>query len=77
MDLMAAADLERRDAMLAMPPLLKAYLRLGCTIGEGAFLDHSFNTTDVLVMIDTARMSAKHLGYYTGRQRSNDAATHA
>lgn len=77
MDLIAAGELDRRSAMLAMPPLLKAYLRLGCTIGEGAFLDHGFNTTDVLVMVDTARMSARHRSYYTGRQRGHDTAERA
>lgn len=70
MDLLPAEALDRRQVMLAMPPLIKAYLRLGCTIGDGAFLDHAFNTTDVLVMIDTARMSAKHRSFYEDRRRS-------
>lgn len=68
MDLLPPDQLDRRAAMLAMPPLIKAYLRLGCTIGEGAFLDHDFNTTDVLIMIDTQTMSEKHRNFYHERR---------
>ncbi|MEZ5724365.1 MAG: GNAT family N-acyltransferase [Paracoccaceae bacterium] len=67
MDLIAEADLDRRAAMVAMPALIKAYLRLGGTVGEGAFLDRPFNTTDVLLLMDTAVMSQKHRDYYTSR----------
>ncbi len=67
MDLVAEADLDRRAAMTGMPALIKAYLRLGGTVGEGAFVDHEFNTTDVLLMMDTVAMSAKHRDYYTNR----------
>lgn len=69
MDLLPADQLDRREAMRAMPPLIKAYLRLGCTIGDGAFLDRDFNTTDVLIMIDTANMSARHRSYYEERRQ--------
>lgn len=69
MDLLSADLMERRLAMLAMPPLIKGYLRLGCTIGEGAFLDHDFNTTDVLIMIDTQTMSRKHRNFYEDRRQ--------
>ena len=71
MDLIAKPDLDRRAAMLGMPALIKAYLRLGGTVGEGAFLDRPFNTTDVLLMMDTAAMSAKHRDFYTSRWQTN------
>ncbi|WP_415182656.1 GNAT family N-acetyltransferase [Phaeovulum sp.] len=67
MDLVPAADLDRRAAMVQMPALIKAYLRLGGTVGEGAYLDLPFNTTDVLVMMDTAAMSERHHRFYTRR----------
>lgn len=71
MDLVGKDDLDRRAAMLGMPALIKAYLRLGGTVGEGAFLDRPFNTTDVLLMMDTAAMSAKHRDFYTARWQTN------
>ncbi|MFT4013121.1 MAG: GNAT family N-acyltransferase [Paracoccus sp. (in: a-proteobacteria)] len=67
MDLVAEPDLDRRAAMLSMPALIKAYLRMGGIIGEGAYLDHDFNTTDVFLMLDTAAMSEKHRKFYETR----------
>ncbi|SDE09105.1 Putative hemolysin [Paracoccus isoporae] len=67
MDLVAPEDLDRRAAMVAMPALIKAYLRLGGRVGHGAFLDRDFNTTDVLLLMDTTAMSAKHRDFYTTR----------
>lgn len=67
MDLIRPDGLDRRAAMLAMPALIKAYLRVGGVVGEGAYIDRAFNTTDVLVLMDTAAMSARHLDFYTNR----------
>lgn len=64
MDLLPAEALDKRAALGAMPALMKAYLRLGGFVGEGAFVDHAFNTTDVMLLMDTAAMSAKHKGFY-------------
>ncbi|PRY95204.1 ornithine-acyl[acyl carrier protein] N-acyltransferase [Hasllibacter halocynthiae] len=47
-----------REAAAAMPALLKAYLRLGAWVGEGAWVDHAFGTTDVCVVLDAARVPA-------------------
>lgn len=66
MDLIPEADLDRRAAMLQIPALIKAYLRLGGTVGEGAFVDHRFNTTDVCVLMDTAKMNARQSRIYNG-----------
>lgn len=67
MDLVPPEELDRRAAMIGMPALIKAYLRLGGTVGEGAYLDRDFNTTDVLLLMDTAAMSGKHREFYTSR----------
>ena len=65
MDLVPEADLDRRAAMLQVPALIKAYLRLGGYVGEGAFVDHDFNTTDICLVMDTTRMSEKQKTIYT------------
>lgn len=65
MNLIPEAEIDRREAMLAVPALIKAYLRLGGFVGEGAFIDHAFNTTDVCLIMDTARMNAKQKALYT------------
>lgn len=64
MDLIPPEGLDRRAAMAGTPALIKAYLRLGGFVGEGAWVDTAFNTTDVLLVMDTAAMSAKHRAYY-------------
>jgi len=65
MDLMEPDQIDRRAAMRGMPTLIKAYLRLGGFIGEGAFIDHSFNTIDVFLMMDTQKISEKQRSMYT------------
>ena len=64
MNLIPAADLDRRAAMAATPALIKAYLRLGGFVGDGAWIDRAFNTTDVCLVRDTGQMSARHREFY-------------
>ena len=45
--------------MVETPALIKGYLRLGGMVGEGAFVDHAFNTTDVCLVMDTQRLNAQ------------------
>ena len=54
----------RRAAMAATPALIKAYLRLGGFVGDGAWIDRAFNTTDVCLVMDTGQMSARHREFY-------------
>lgn len=67
MDLIPEADFDRRKAMVQIPALIKAYLRLGGVVGEGAFVDHTFNTTDVCLIMDTANMNPRQSRIYTNR----------
>jgi putative hemolysin len=70
MNLIPDADIDRRTAMLSVPALIKAYLRLGGTVGEGAFVDHAFNTIDVCLILDIAQVSPRQKEMYTrGRSR--------
>lgn len=64
MDLLGEADVDRKAAMRAIPSLIKAYLRLGGMVGEGAFVDHHFNTIDVCLILDTAQMNARQKRIY-------------
>ena len=57
MDLLAPEAIDRRRAVEAMPPLLKSYLRLGGMVGDGAWIDRQFNTVDVCLIVDAARLS--------------------
>ncbi|WP_171125061.1 MULTISPECIES: GNAT family N-acetyltransferase [unclassified Ruegeria] len=66
MNIVDADALDRRAAMVQVPALIKAYLRLGGFVGEGAFIDHTFNTTDVCLILDTARMNERQRRIYSG-----------
>lgn len=64
MDLIPEADIDRKQAMMQVPSLIKAYLRLGGYVGEGAYIDRSFNTIDVCLIMDTAQLSARQARIY-------------
>jgi putative hemolysin len=49
-----------RLALRRLPPLIKAYLRVGAELGDGAYIDRAFNTIDVFVMMPVARISARY-----------------
>lgn len=65
MNLLAKDSINRTRAMREIPALIKAYLRLGGFVGDGAFVDHAFNTTDVCLVMDTARMNSRQRDMYT------------
>lgn len=64
MNLMEEANINRPAAMRMTPTLIKSYLRLGGMVGEGAFIDHAFNTTDVFLIMDTEQMNEKQARLY-------------
>lgn len=65
MDLLPREALDKAQALAAIPPLIRAYLRLGGFVGEGAYLDRDFNTTDVCLIMDTSAMDARAVDHYT------------
>ena len=50
--------IDRVAAVRQMPALIKAYLRLGATVGEGAFVDHAFNTVDICIILERDAINA-------------------
>ena len=64
MDLMPQEAIDARRALVALPPLIKGYLRLGAMIGDGAVVDYAFRTTDVLVVLPISNISGRYINYY-------------
>lgn len=58
------AEIDQSRAMRRTPPLIKAYLRHGGFVGEGAVADPDFNTIDVCLVMDTQRMQARYRKFY-------------
>jgi putative hemolysin len=70
MDLVPEDQIDRKTAMLQVPSLIKAYLRMGGFVGEGAYVDHEFNTTDVCLVLDTAQLNNNQRDRYAKGRRT-------
>ncbi|MFK5998273.1 MAG: GNAT family N-acyltransferase [Rhodobacterales bacterium] len=64
MDILPYDAIDKRKAVRQIPPLIKSYLRVGSMVGEGAYVDHGFNTIDVCLVMDTDQMSRKYRDFY-------------
>ena len=71
MDILPPEQVSRVEAMRQIPALIKAYLRLGGFVGEGAFVDHAFNTVDVCLLMDTSRMVDRYRAFYSRARRGS------
>jgi putative hemolysin len=69
-----AADIDPATALFEMPPLLKAYLRLGGFIGDGAVIDPQFRTIDVCIIVKTDMITDKYARHYQPMSREAPAA---
>lgn len=58
------ATIDVKKTLVELPPLVKGYLRLGGFVGDGAVLDHQFNTTDVAVLVKTDQVTDKYYRHY-------------
>jgi len=61
--------LHPRQALMRLPPLVKGYLRLGGFVGDGAVIDHQFNTTDIAVIVQTDLVTEKYYRHYERETR--------
>ncbi|HEY5338190.1 MAG TPA: GNAT family N-acyltransferase [Rhizomicrobium sp.] len=60
MNLMPKDQINPREGLHALPPLIKGYVRVGAQIGEGAVIDHQFSTTDVLIYVSLLDMVPRY-----------------
>jgi len=70
----AAGDLDPVRGMGLLPPLVKGYLRLGGFVGDGAVVDHQFNTTDVCIVVKTDLVTDKYYRHYERQAKEGWAA---
>lgn len=60
--------IDARAAVRQIPSLIKAYLRLGGFVGQGAYVDAEFNTIDVCLLMDTSRMVQRYREFYARKR---------
>ncbi len=64
MNVMKKEDINAKAVFVSLPPLIKGYMRLGASIGDGAVIDHQFNTTDVCIVMPTHLVTEKYFKHY-------------
>ncbi len=64
MNLMPKDSIDPKAAFVMLPPLIKGYLRLGASIGDGAVIDRQFNTTDVCIVMPMSQVTARYRKHY-------------
>lgn len=64
MNLMPKDEIDLKAAMKSLPPLIKGYLRLGASFGEGAVIDRQFSTVDVFVALKVKDIDPRYIAYY-------------
>lgn len=57
--------IDEKRAFASLPPLIKGYLRAGATIGDGAVVDHQWNSVDVCIVAQTKFITDRYRKYYT------------
>ena len=74
MDGAAVTPAQMAKAQRSLPPLVKAYLRCGAFVGDGAVVDARFGTTDVLVVLPVAQIAPRYLAQFGGGKSVTKAA---
>lgn len=64
MDHLKEEEYNRKEAIRALAPLIRGYLRLGCYIGDGAVIDEQFGTTDVFILLPIDRLETRYLSLW-------------
>jgi putative hemolysin len=64
MNLIPKNQVDLKQAMKELPPLIKGYLRLGGYIGDGAFIDYEFNSIDVCIIVKREMVTERYSQRY-------------
>lgn len=64
MNMMDKDVLDAKAIFSDLPPLIKGYLRVGASIGDGAVIDPQFNTTDVCIVAQTRLVTDRYKKHY-------------
>ena len=72
MNVLEPGSYDPRKAMARVPPIIKGYLRLGGFVGDGAVIDHQFNSTDVFIIVKTELVTEKYIRHYERGMREQE-----
>ncbi len=64
MNIIPKDQIDPIQALKNLPPLIKGYIRLGAYIGDGAYVDEQFDTTDVCIVFPIRNASESYRRFY-------------
>ncbi|MDB2682974.1 GNAT family N-acetyltransferase [Alphaproteobacteria bacterium] len=64
MNILPKSEINPRKVFHNLPPLMKGYLRVGSTIGDGAVIDEQFGTVDVFITMQTHMLTQRYRKHY-------------
>lgn len=64
MNRLPSAEVDAKQAVRHLSPMIRGYLRLGGVIGDGAVIDYEFNTVDVCVVVAMETLSDRYVRHY-------------
>jgi putative hemolysin len=70
MNRLSKEAIDPKAALRMLPPLIKGYLRLGATVGDGAVIDHEFGTTDVLIVLPISQIKQRYFEHFDLSRRA-------
>lgn len=75
MNIFPKEDINEKQAFKSLPPLIKGYIRAGAYVGEGAVIDHQFNTTDICIVLPVHQIASRYKNHYTRKINQASANT--
>lgn len=64
MNIIPKEKINAKEALKALPPLIKGYLRAGAFAGDGAVIDKQFGTTDVLIILPVPAIDTRYFSHF-------------
>ena len=68
MNLLPKESIDPKEALRALPPLLKGYMRAGALVGDGAVVDLQFGTTDVFIWFPVSTVESRYRSRFQMKQ---------
>jgi putative hemolysin len=75
MNMMPKDAINEAEALHALPPLVKGYIRSGARVGNGAVIDHQFGTTDVFIYFPISNLNPRWAAHLKRKSSADKAST--
>ena len=71
MDTLPREQINPKEIFAGLPPLIKGYLRVGATIGQGAIVDRQWNSIDVCIVMPLQQVADRYRRHYSRKVNRN------